>query len=429
MSWISILAVILLVLASGITGSLVLMYRAMRMRAREEMYGLTTPYLRHLGAGIGAAAGLIVGLLIVYFASQTSRFDLIEWIGRCSYMLVAGATGGHLLVLAYTAIRLAREERAWGDGGRPRSGTLGARRMDMLGRLKREHKHFIDLKSRDDEVLDDLTGMLGGPLLNTRNDLARIPFYGYLGTVCGILLMAQELGHISEATETFKVLSSMANGLVLAFKTTLIALLAYLPLRKVTDYLIRRLGRLERYIGIYQFWPLAKLQLALSLFWFYFFFSAFIVFWYGRTTAGGQAIELLVTGPYWWAFVATFCLNFLIPMWTLMWNKVRVSILGPTVIAGGIILGTLIDRIRIYAGAWSTEGINDEILRVIPATVWPDAYDIFVIVGAIAAAALLFLAVTRFIPTVSLWEIQYSRLISGPAKFGRGNVEVVGKPD
>ena len=245
-NWTSILAGVLVVLASGITGSLVLMYRAMRMRAREQMYGLTTPYLRHLGAGVGALAGLIVGLLIWYFALQTSRFDLIEWIGRCSYMLVAGATGGHLLVLTYTAIRLSREEEAWrGDGAKPRSGTLGAKRMDLLAGLKRQHKHFIDLKSRDDEVLDDLTGMLGNPLLNTRHDLARIPFYGYLGTVCGILLMAQELGHISEATETFQVLRSMATGLVLAFRTTLVALLAYLPLRKVTDYLIRRLGRLE----------------------------------------------------------------------------------------------------------------------------------------------------------------------------------------
>ncbi len=197
----------------------------------------------------------------------------------------------------------------------------------------------------------------------------------------------------------------------------------------VAAYFVRRIGRLERYIGINQFWPLAKLQLALSLLWFYFFFSAFIVFWYGRTTIGSQVIELLVSGPYWWAFLAAFFLNFLIPMWTLMWNRVRVSIVGPTVIASGILLGTLIDRIRIYAAAWSTEGINDEILREIPSTRWPDVFDIFVIVGAIAGAALLFLAVTRFIPTISLWEIQYSRLISAPGKFVRGDVEVVGKPD
>jgi hypothetical protein len=37
----------------------------------------------------------------------------------------------------------------------------------------------------------------------------------------------------------------MAQGLVLAFQTTLVALVAFLPLRKATDYLVQRLGALE----------------------------------------------------------------------------------------------------------------------------------------------------------------------------------------
>ena len=50
---------------------------------------------------------------------------------------------------------------------------------------------------------------------------------------------------IDEATQTFKALSAMADGLVLAFKTTLVGLLAYLPLRKVADYLQLRLAMQE----------------------------------------------------------------------------------------------------------------------------------------------------------------------------------------
>lgn len=246
MNWISVLVTTLLLLASAATGSLLLLYRAQRLRTRERAYGLDTPYLRQIGAGIGAAAGLAIGALIIYFAVHTNRFDVIEWIGRASYLLVVGAAGGHILVLVYAAIHIVQEERAWNNGsGSPGDGTLGRRRLEQLRHLRREHRLYLDLKSRDDEVIDDLTGVLGGPLVNTRHDLARIPFYGYLGTVCGILLMAQELGHIGEATEPFKVLVSMANGLVLAFRTTLVALLAFLPLRKVTDYLMRRLGSLE----------------------------------------------------------------------------------------------------------------------------------------------------------------------------------------
>ena len=142
-------------------------------------------------------------------------------------------------------LQLRSEEAGWAKRGKVPEGTLGGRRMSILQRLKRQYKHDIDLRSRDDQALDELVGVLGTPLLNTRNDLSRIPFYGYLGTVCGILLMAEELGRINEATETFRVLSTMAKGLVLAFQTTLVALLVFLPLRKMTDYLIRRLGCLE----------------------------------------------------------------------------------------------------------------------------------------------------------------------------------------
>ena len=53
------------------------------------------------------------------------------------------------------------------------------------------------------------------------------------------------MGQIDEASQTFKILSSMAEGLALAFKTTLIALVSYLPLRKAVDYLLQRATALE----------------------------------------------------------------------------------------------------------------------------------------------------------------------------------------
>lgn len=233
------------VLACAVTGSLVLLHRAQRIGQFEREYGIVTPRLREIASALGAAAGLGIGFIVLYFASQTSRINAIEWVGRGSYLLVTGATAGHLLILIRTALHLQTEETAWRSKGDMPHNTLSFQRMRALARFRRHHRHYVDLKMRDDRALETLVGVLGTPLLNSRNDLSRIPFYGYLGTVCGILLMAQQLGYINEATETFKVLSSMANGLVLAFQTTLVALLAFLPLRKATDYLIRRLGRLE----------------------------------------------------------------------------------------------------------------------------------------------------------------------------------------
>ena len=115
-----------------------------------------------------------------------------------------------------------------------------------LDEALRTHPSYADLRARDDEAVETLVAVFGERLLMGQRALNRVPFYGYLGTVCGILLMAQELTHLDEATETFRVLRDMAGGLVLAFQTTLVALLAYLPLRKAFDLLLTRVADLER---------------------------------------------------------------------------------------------------------------------------------------------------------------------------------------
>ena len=245
MNWLSILAAALFVLACGASGGLVLLHRARRIRVLEQRQGIVTPHLPQIASAIGVIAGIVMSCTILHFAAGTTHFVVIEWIGRGSYLLVTGAAAGHLLILVRTVIHLIEEENGWVRKGGPLKGTLGHQRLRALQRFRRQHVHYIDLKTRDEQTLEELVGTLGTPLLNARNDLTRIPFYGYLGTVCGILLMAQQLSYINEATEPFKVLSSMSEGLVLAFRTTLVSLLAYLPLKKATDYLIRRLGRLE----------------------------------------------------------------------------------------------------------------------------------------------------------------------------------------
>ncbi|MFH1570558.1 MAG: MotA/TolQ/ExbB proton channel family protein [Gemmatimonadota bacterium] len=241
----TILAGLLFAAACAVSGGLWLLYRARGIRRADEAYGLDSPFLPHLASAIGAAGGLSSGLVILYYLSIARRFNAIELVGWGSYVLIAGASAGHILVLAHVGRHLWRERRAWARPRGPAEGTLGHRRLRQLELLRREHRHALDLRARDDEVVDELVGVLGSPLLGVRRDLSRIPFYGYLGTVCGILLMAQELGGINEATETFQVLSSMSGGLVLAFQTTLVALVAFLPLRKATDYLVELLGRLE----------------------------------------------------------------------------------------------------------------------------------------------------------------------------------------
>ena len=243
MSRIEMLVVVLFAVACGATGGVGFLWRARRLRVAESAYGIATPGLPHMAVVFGAVTGASVGVLMLYFAAYANRFHPVEWVGRASYLLVAASVGMQLFVLLRLFLLIRREELAWGS--RPPSNCLGARRRERLAGLRSHFRHYIDLKTRDDEVLTELVGVLGTPLLNARRDQSRLPFYGYLGTVAGILLMAEELGRINEATETFKVLASMATGLVLAFQTTLVALVAFLPLRKVADHLVQRLGSLE----------------------------------------------------------------------------------------------------------------------------------------------------------------------------------------
>lgn len=245
MNWQVIVLGVLLVLAGGVSGSYLQLQRARRMRRRDRGYELHVPHLQYIGAGIGAVSGLIIGGLAAYYLALNQQASVFAWIGRVSYVLIAWAAGGHLLSLIYIGLHLYREEQAWQERSGPGRQTLGGRRIRQVEDLRREHRHYADLKSRDEEILDELVSFLGDPLSHVRRDLTRIPLYGYLGTVCGILLTAQELSHIDEATQTFKALGAMAEGLVLAFKTTLVGLLAYLPLRKVADYLVQRLASQE----------------------------------------------------------------------------------------------------------------------------------------------------------------------------------------
>ena len=237
---------ILLVLACGVTVSCWHLRRARHLRQRDQAYSLKIPRLRFLASSMGLLTGSIIGALAAYYLFISPQLaSVFAWIGRFSYVLIAWAAGAHLLSLAHTGLHLRREERVWAQRGGPGPNTLGRQRMERLAELQRESDNYSECKSRDEELVDELVGFLGDPLTHVRRDLARIPLYGYLGTVCGILLTAQELSQIDEATQTFKALSAMAEGLVLAFKTTLVGLLAYLPLRKIADRLVQRVARQE----------------------------------------------------------------------------------------------------------------------------------------------------------------------------------------
>ena len=202
----------------------------------------------------------------------------------------------------------------------------------------------------------------------------------------------------------------------------------------VTMFVLRKFGGYGDYIGLDQFWGLGKLLFALSLLWFWFWFSSFNVLWYGGKPAEQAALELLMTGPYLAAFMAMFILNFVGPLLSMIWNPVRKSVWGPTIVATGVLIGTLLDRIRIYVAAYSVPGVGDpqvdkHELHSIPSTVYPEAADILVWVGAIAGVVLVYMLASRVFPPINIWEQKELLLYKVHKRFHRAEVLVLAKPD
>ncbi len=198
----------------------------------------------------------------------------------------------------------------------------------------------------------------------------------------------------------------------------------------VTMFILRRSGYGE-YIELDQFWGLGKLLMALSLLWFWFWFSSFNILWFGRKPNEQAVLDLLMTGPYLWMFVSTFMLNFIVPFFLMIWNPIRKSIWGPTVVAVGVLIGTFLDRLRLYVAAFSVpeEEAAHHALEHVPAAVTPELADILVWAGGLGGVVLVMLLVARLVPVISMWEQTELLLYKIHKKFHRTEVLVLGKPD
>ena len=204
----------------------------------------------------------------------------------------------------------------------------------------------------------------------------------------------------------------------------------------LTAWVLRQYGGYKDYIGLDQIWSMGKLLFALSLLWFWFWFSSFNILWYGKKPNEQAVIQLLMTGPYLRVFMAVFVLNFLVPMWTMMWNPLRKSLWGPPIIAGSVLIGTFLDRIRLYVAAYSVDGIgvpaiDKHALDIdnLPAAVTPGVADVFIMLGFVGGALLLYFLASRIFPILSIWEQRELLMYKIHKTFHRTEVTILGKPE
>ncbi len=206
------------------------------------------------------------------------------------------------------------------------------------------------------------------------------------------------------------------------------ALQAGLATLVLTLGILRAVGGYKDYLALDQFWNPAKLLLSFSLLWFYFWWSGFIVFWYGRTPAEEGVLQAVVFGPFFGSFVVSFLCNFVTPLLLLMWNPIRVSIAGPVIASIVILVGNFMDRVRIYGSSFAVEP-GGHVVKEIPATYFPGLPDVLVGIGAVGAVIFLFMLAMRIVPVMSLWELKEGQLLSETRTLHKNEVLVLGKPE
>lgn len=200
----------------------------------------------------------------------------------------------------------------------------------------------------------------------------------------------------------------------------------------ITMFIMRRWGGYEGYYGKSPFWSASKVLLGVTLLWIYHLFAFFITFWYGRMEVEQNIIKYLITDTYAIVFLVNLVFTFVAPFVMLIWNPVRRSAWGPSLAGLLALIGGLAFNIRIFVGSANAapgSKIYDHFFEHVPAPVYPDVWDVFMVVGGISAAIFIYLASTKLLPLLSLWEVKEGTMYQKWGKLFHGEYLILAKPE
>ncbi|MCH7620514.1 MAG: polysulfide reductase NrfD [Chloroflexi bacterium] len=243
----------------------------------------------------------------------------------------------------------------------------------------------------------------------------------------------------------FLIVSDFAMSLIPGWKDsilpplyTLIAFQNALGLLLVILFILRKWGGYQEYIGISLFWSASKILLGLTLLWTYHLFAFFITFWYGRLEVEESILRYLMFESYAPVFWANVIFSFFVPFFILLWNPVRKTAWGPALAGLSALVGGFLFSIRIFVGSFNAVDFKEfpgELYSLgltrarIQDAVIPDLWDIFMVVGIIGAAALVYLAAAKLFPVMSIWEVKEGAMYQRMGKLFRGEYMILAKPE
>lgn len=234
----------------------------------------------------------------------------------------------------------------------------------------------------------------------------------------------------------FVIVSDYAMSLIAGWKDsilpplyTIIAFQNTLGLLLVILFILRKWGGYQQYIGMSLFWSASKILLGLSLLWTYHLFAFFITFWYGRLEVESNILRYLMFESYSAIFWTNVLFSFFIPFALMIWNPVRKTAWGPALAGLSALLGGFLFNIRIFVGSFNAGDLYDLALSKVPPPVFPDVWDIFMVLGIIGVPILIYLISIKLLPVMSIWEIKEGLMYQKMDKLFRGEYLVVAKPE
>ena len=181
----------------------------------------------------------------------------------------------------------------------------------------------------------------------------------------------------------------------------------------------KTMKNMEYFIRAEHFEAIGKLMLIISMTWAYFFFNDYIVQWYGGDKWTKTLLHWHEAGPMGWMWFAMLICNVAIP-WAILWNKKWRS--TPWLI---FIVGLLINF-----GMWFERYIIVPISLTInrmPFTwrLYQPGIEIPLGIGTLAFFILLYMAASRLVPLIPVWEVQEGQMAHSLKKFGRETIVTV----
>jgi molybdopterin-containing oxidoreductase family membrane subunit len=165
---------------------------------------------------------------------------------------------------------------------------------------------------------------------------------------------------------------------------------------------------------------LGKLILVFSMAWAYFFFNEYILHWYGGYDVVRKLLTHHADGPTAWVWYTMLICNVAIP-WLTLWNsKIRRT---PWVMA----IITVLVNVGMFAERYT----------IIPLTLgyqrtpfdWgqytPRLTEISIVAGTFFLFIFLYLAASRLIPLIPVWEVQEGQMSHSLRRIGKTKVTSV----